>query len=208
MRNNGWKWILVLILAAGMLALAIGSATAGWNDVTVCTDGDGITVYTSSNGSKKAGILYNGYGSGISLDEENGRYSCLLTADYTVWLNQNKAQSKLPDYSDFESHEAWQAAIPSKVWLAEIAEDNTPVYSTPRNKTILVRHVKGTLVKVCGEFGDDYYIEGVTDGFVALSRWRIRSPSAVPHRYSRSGGSANTSGLSPSAARSSPQNRP
>ena len=167
MRNNGWKWILVLILAAGMLALAIGSATAGYNDVTVCTDGDGAAVYTSSSGSKKAGILYNGYSTEISLNDVNGRYDCILTADYSVWVNKEKAEKKLPDYSDFESHEAWLAAVPCGIWLAEIAEDNTPVYTTPKNRTILARHIKGTLVKVCGEFGDDYYIEGVTAGFVA-----------------------------------------
>ena len=73
MRKNGWRLLLVLIAAAA-LVLAAGSALAGWNDVTVCTDGDGAPVYASSGASKKAGIMYNGYSSGIGLDEVNGRY--------------------------------------------------------------------------------------------------------------------------------------
>ena len=91
MRKNGWRLRLVLMLTAGMMMLAVGSALAGWNDVTVCTDGDGAPVYASSGASKKAGIMYNGYYSGIGLDEVNGRYDLWLTSDYTVWIDSVKA---------------------------------------------------------------------------------------------------------------------
>lgn len=169
MRNNGWKWILVLILAAGMLALAIGNATAGWNEVTVCTDGDGAAVYTASTGSKKAGMLYNGYSTGLPLDDENGRYRHELTEDYAVYIDTDKAENRMPAYDTFASYEEWVASIPSKIWVAEIAGENTPVYTTPKNRKLVAKHAKGSLVMVCGEFGDDYYIEGDVNGFVEKS---------------------------------------
>ena len=171
MRKNGWKWLLVLVLAA-VLALAAGGALAGWNDVTVATDGDGIAVYPSSGASKAVGILYNGYYAALSLEDENGRNSCWLAADYTVWLNQEKAENRQPDRSQYQSSDDWKAAMPCNIWLAEIAADDTPVYTSPKNKHIANRHMKGTLMTVCGEFGDDYYVEGPTYGFVAKSALR------------------------------------
>ena len=66
MRNKGWKWLFVIMLISGLLVLCAGTALAGYNSVTVCTDGDGYAVYAASTGSKKAGILYNGYGAGMN----------------------------------------------------------------------------------------------------------------------------------------------
>ena len=169
MRNNGWRLLLVLILAAGMLVLAAGSALAGWNEVTICTDGNGYEVYAASTGSKKAGLLYNGYSTGLPLDDENGRYRHELTEDYAIYIDIDKAETRLPDYGDFASYEEYQANVPSKIWVAEIAGENTPIYTTPKNKKMVAKHAKGSLVMVCGEFGDDYYVEGSVDGFVEKS---------------------------------------
>ena len=165
MRKNGWRWLLVLILAA-VLVLAAGSALAGWNEVTICTDGDGAPVYASSGASKKVGILYNGYSSPLSLDGKNGRYEMSLTQEYSVWINQEKAQNKLPDSRNYASYDEWRAAVPCGIFVGEITEADTPVYSAPNHKHITAKHVPGTLARVCGEFGDDYFIEGPTYGFV------------------------------------------
>ena len=73
------------------LLLPVLPARAGWNPLTVAADGKGIAVYTSSSGGKQAGILYNGFNSGLDLEPTNGLYGCGLTAEYTVWLNQRKA---------------------------------------------------------------------------------------------------------------------
>ena len=73
----------VWLLLFGLLLWA-GTASAGWNDFTVSTEGKGIAVYSSSSGSTKVGILYNGYHNGLSLEETNGRYECDLTLDYSV----------------------------------------------------------------------------------------------------------------------------
>ena len=87
MRNKGWKWLFVMMLISGLLVLLAGTALAGDNPLRVCTDGDGAAVYAASTGSKKAGILYNGYGAHLSLDDENGRYELMLTGDYSVYVD-------------------------------------------------------------------------------------------------------------------------
>jgi len=69
---------------------------AGWNGLTVATDGAGIPVYSSSRGGKKIGLLYNGYCDSLSLVDENGLYSCWLNDDLTVWLDQDKAMKNYP----------------------------------------------------------------------------------------------------------------
>ena len=172
MRNNGWKWLFVMMLAAGLLVLCAGTALAGYNSVTVCTDGDGYAVYAASTGSKKAGILYNGYGAGLPLDDENGRYRDELTKDYAVYIDIEEAESKLPEDDGSLSYTEWRQLVPSRLWIAEIARESTPVYETPKNKKLVARHAKGSLVEVCGEFGDDYYIVGELSGFVEKSALR------------------------------------
>ena len=185
MRNNGWRLLLVLILAAGLLVMMTGSALAGWNEVTICTDGDGATVYTASAGSRKAGILYNGYYTGLPLDDENGRYSCMLTEDYTVYINQEKAGNRMPDRSNYADYDDWRAAVPCRIWIGEIVADNTPVYTSPKHKHISNRHLEGTVLLVCGEFGDDYYVEGAADGFIEKSALRkVKDLTFVEYRSS------------------------
>jgi len=79
-----------------LLSLVCTNALAGSDFVIVAAEGDGATVYTSSSGSKKAGILYNGFSEHIALEPTNGRYECWLTSDYTVWIDVKKAEALLP----------------------------------------------------------------------------------------------------------------
>jgi len=163
----------VWLLLFGLLLWA-GTASAGWNDFTVSTEGKGIAVYSSSSGSTKVGILYNGYHNGLSLEETNGRYECDLTVDYSVWVNQERAESLKPQWTakmENDEYEAlvdsWEKNRPCNMFMAEIVKDDTPVYSSPRHKHVTVRHKKGTLLLVCGEFGDDYYVDERAEGFVS-----------------------------------------
>lgn len=159
--------LCVFALLPGMMALPAQTALAGYNEVIVCTDGKGAAVYAASSGSKKAGILYNGFWEEVSLDDENGRNSCMLTENYTVWLNMEKATNHTPVREKDEDYDAWMERRPCNVFLAEIAEDGTPLYTTPDHKRISVKHVKGTVMTVCGEFGGDYYVTGAQRGFVS-----------------------------------------
>ena len=163
----------VWLLLFGLLLWA-GTASAGWNGFTVSTEGKGIAVYSSSSGSTKVGILYNGYHNGLSLEETNGRYECDLTLNYSVWVNQEKAESLIPQWTDQMENdeydalmENWEKNRPCNMFMVEIVKDDTPVYSSPKHKHVTVRHKKGTLLLVCGEFGDDYYVEERADGFVS-----------------------------------------
>ena len=156
--------VCILALLAGMTVLPVQTACAGYNEVIVATDGDGAPVYTSSSGSKKAGILYNGYWDSISLNPTNGRYDCTLTEDYTVWINQEKAMNREP--SERQGSDEWVAKMPCSIFLAEIVSDNTSVYTTPAHKKESTRQAAGTLCVVCGEFGTDYFLNGPVDGFV------------------------------------------
>ena len=153
------------LLLAGLLLLTV-SASAGDIRLDVATEGKGVTVYTSATGSGKAGILYNGYYKGlIGLEEINGRNECMLTSSYSVWVNVDKAFSLWPE--EKVDPDEWNKTRPCYVFLGEITKDNTPVYTTPKNKREKVRHVKGTLVIVCGEFGNDYYVDGRAEGFIS-----------------------------------------
>lgn len=154
-------------LLLGMQILPVPAAFAGYNDMTVAADGTGATVYAASSGSKKAGILYNGYYTELALEAENGRFSCMLTRDYTVWVNEEKATNREPVRGKDEDHDAWEARRPCNIFLAEISKDNTPVYTSPKHKSFFVKHAKGTVIMVCGEFGSDYYVEGSSYGFVS-----------------------------------------
>ena len=149
---------LMLLLA---LLLPVFPAKAGWNPLTVAADGKGIAVYSSSSGGKQAGILYNGFNSSLDLEPTNGLYGCGLTAEYTVWLNQNKAEKKLPkgwDVGTVNDPEL-EAQMPCEIFLAEVTAQDAPLYSTPGHKHLNARHAPGTLALVCGEFGDDYYVD-------------------------------------------------
>ena len=149
-----------MLLAALLLALA-APAQAGWNPLDVAADGQGIAVYTSSSGGKQAGILYNGYSDDLSLEDTNGLYSCDLTSEYTVWLNQSKAEKNQPKVSDEVSWygDEWDALMPCNIFVAEVVQQDAPFYTTPGHKHLSAKHAAGTLVKVCGEFGNDYFVQ-------------------------------------------------
>ena len=106
-RNRLPALLFALILLLCAQAAFVRPALAGWNEVIVSTDGNGVPVYASSSGSKQAGIIYNGYRSEISLEPTNDRYSLSLTPDYTVWLNEEKATNRLPARSDYAGLDDW-----------------------------------------------------------------------------------------------------
>lgn len=153
------RTVLFLLLAALALSPII-PANAGWNPLTVATEGQGIGVYTSNHGGKQVGILYNGFQSSLSLEPVNGLYSCNLTAEYTVWLNHVKAEKRLPkEWNEGSVNDAALAAqMPCALFLGEVTQEAAPLYSTPGHKRLSARHAPGTLALVCGAFGDDYYV--------------------------------------------------
>lgn len=169
------KFISLALLLA--LLLPVLPARAGWNPLTVAAEGRGIAVYTKSSGGKQAGILYNGFNSSLDLEPTNGLYSCSLTAEYTVWLNEKKAEKKLPkgwDVGSVNSPEL-EAKMPCEIFLAEVTAQDALLYSTPGHKHLNAKHAPGTLALVCGEFGDDYYVDFGNDsscGFMPKSALR------------------------------------
>ena len=169
MKHRGHKCTFFLLAACLLLTTLLMltvSASAGDVRLDVATEGKGVTVYTSATGSGKAGILYNGYYKGlIGWEEINGRNECMLTRSYSVWVNVDKAFSLWPE--EIVDPDEWDKTRPCSVFLGEITKDNTPVYTTPKNKREKVRHLKGTLVIVCGEFGNDYYVDGPAEGFIS-----------------------------------------
>ena len=175
--------ICACMLLAGVFVLPAGTAFAGYNEVIVATDGNGATVYTSASGNKKAGTLYNGYRQELSLESENGRYDCILTKDYTVWINQEKATNREP--SGHQGSDEWKAKMPCNIFLAEIVNDSTPVYTSPAHKKATASHAAGTLCVVCGEFGKDYYLEGPVDGFVPKEAVRKISDMTYAQAHSQ-----------------------
>lgn len=151
---------MILLLILALLALA-APAQAGWNPLDVATDGVGVAVYTSSSGGKQAGILYNGYSDDLDLEPTNGLYSCNLTSEYEVWLNQSKAEKNQPRASEEIGwrSDAWDALMPCNIFVAEVVQQDAPFYTTPGHKHLSAKHAAGTLVKVCGEFGNDYFVK-------------------------------------------------
>lgn len=163
------KFVLLFILCLLAIGL-ISNANAGEYYMIVATDGEGIAVYGSSGGGRQVGTLYNGFGGSLSLQATDGRYSCWLTKDTTVWLNDEKAMKYLTD-------DAWSTPddqIPCNCFLAEVTEDGAGLYTGTGHKHLLAKHKVGTLVTVCGSFGNDYYvkIKGGGAGFMAKSALR------------------------------------
>ena len=152
---------IVSLMLLLVLLLPVLPAQAGWSPLTVATEGRGIAVYTESSGGKQAGILYNGFNSSLDLEPTNGLYGCSLTAEYTVWLNESKAEKKLPEGWDVGTvnDPDLEAQMPCEIFLAEVTVQDAPLYSTPGHKHLNARHAPGTLALVCGEFGDDYYVD-------------------------------------------------
>lgn len=153
------KKIVPLLLLTALLLMPAAIARAGWNPLDVAADGKGVAVYTSSAGTRQAGVLYNGYSDELSLEATDGLYSCDLTTDYTVWLNQRKAEKNQPDANAYGWYSSeWDEKMPCEIFVAEVVKENAPLYTTPGHKRLSAKHALGTLVKVCGEFGDDYFV--------------------------------------------------
>ncbi len=157
-----------LLILTGLLSFCF-SGLAGWNGTYVATDGQGIPVYAGSSTEKAVGILYNGFEAGLSLESRNGRYSANLTNDYEVWLDQQKAQKYAPEgWYNYNMDQAVMMAAPFNLFLAEVVEADAPVYTTPGHKHVTAKHAPGTLLRICGEFGEDYYVEDMNGrGFIS-----------------------------------------
>ena len=168
------KNLTMLGILAAMLFLITTAAQADWNPVDVAADGKGIAVYTSKNGGQQAGILYNGYHDDLDTKSEKGLYSCKLTVDFTVWLDREKAQKNQPDGEGVEYYsDQWDEKMPCDIFIAEVIRPDAPFYTSPDHSHLSVKHAEGTLVKVCGEFGNDYFViygEGIyQQGFMPKS---------------------------------------
>ncbi len=162
---------LFILSAVLILCLAAVPAQAGRNPLAVAADGDGIPVYAKAGSSKAIGILYNGFTSELPLSGRNGRFSCELTPDLTVWVNQEKAQRRLPDRVS-EPGDPGADEVPCACFLAEVTEDGAKLWSGTGHKRVLAEHAAGTLVMVCGEFGNDWYVERAGIGLMAKTALR------------------------------------
>ena len=157
--------IVCLLLPCGGLA--------GYNPLTVWTDGRGVAAYSSASGAKKAGLLYNGFLGDLDLKGENGYYGCFLTAYYKVYVHQNRAMKNFPKGYNTGDHDG---DIPCAAYLAQISQDKAPLYGTPGTKKKIATLAKSTLAVVWGEFGDYLFIDTrAMRGFIrknALSKVR------------------------------------
>lgn len=160
----------ILVLAAMLLIFTMAAAVAGDNSMHIMAAGDGVSVYAKSSGKQKMGKLYNGYYVSLSLTETNGLNSCWLTRDCTVWLDQEKAMAgyqKDGGYLDWAEWEKIRYTLPCGLFLAEVTQEEAPLYTAPDHKNLAARHKKGTLLRICGEFGDDYLVDmGNICGFI------------------------------------------
>lgn len=153
------RTLVILLLLMSLAATAL----AGANGMTVATNGRGIEVYATSGGRKAVGLLYNGYSVSLGLEETNGRYDCWLTHDLTVWVDQDEAMKHYPvderGFHDYDLLYDDPSALPSNLFVAEVTQADAPVYADTAHEHVLLHHAPGTLLTVCGEFGDDYLID-------------------------------------------------
>ena len=160
---------LIIFCLLTLLAIGLASvASAGEYWMIVATDGEGIAVYGSSGGGRQVGTLYNGYQNDLSLEPTNGRYSCWLTKDTVVWLNNEKAMKRLP-HNVYGASSEGADQVPCSCFLAEVTEDGAGLYTGTGHKHLLAKHKAGTLLLVCGSFGKDYFVKGGGAGFMAKS---------------------------------------
>ena len=168
------KRLMILAVMTVLLLAPVLSAQAGQNRMDVAAEGKGIAVYTSSSGGTRAGLLYNGFSEDLSLEATNGLYSCMLTVDFTVWLDMAEAQKNQPDSETVKYYsDEWDEKMPCDIFIAEVIRPDAPFYTSPDHSHLSVKHAEGTLVKVCGEFGNDYFViygEGIyQQGFMPKS---------------------------------------
>lgn len=179
------RWMLILL---ALVLLSISSAHAGDNSIDITAEGSGIAVYQTSSGRKEIGTLYNGYFVSLSLEDTNGLYSCWLTNDMTVWMDEDKALARYPrDENGFLDWHAWRDmrnTVPCGMFVAEVTEEEAPLYTSPGHKNLVARHKKGTLMQVCGEFGDDYFVDmGNICGFIPKTAVKRYADVTMENRY-------------------------
>lgn len=133
----------------------------------VATAGEGIPVFESPASKRQIGMLYNGYEDSLR-SYVDGKYSCTLTEDTIVWIDMEKAMSKLPKEAH-ESPSGYEDLMPCNCFLAEVVTDQAKVYSGTGHDRVLAEHVKGTLVLVYGSFGSDWFVWCCGLGFIPKS---------------------------------------
>lgn len=177
----------VLLWTLLIFALLMGTARAGDNSINITAEGKGIAVYQNSSGLKQIGTLYNGYFVSLSLADTNGLYSCYLTNDVTVWLDEDKALANAPQKDGYVDWETWHSVLdnmPCDMFIAEVMQDEAPLYTSLSHKTLTAKHKKGTLLQICGEFGDDYFVDmGNYYGFIPKAAVQWYAELTMGERY-------------------------
>lgn len=182
MKKTGFCFLLLVLL------LGTFPAHAGDNSIDITAEGRGIAVYQTSSGRKEIGTLYNGYFASLSLEDTNGLYSCWLTGDMTVWLDEDKALARYPRNEngllDWQAWHDMKNTMPCGMFVAEVTEEEAPLYTSTSHKTLVAKHKKGTLLQVCGEFGDDYYVDGANIcGFIPKAAVKHYADMTMENRY-------------------------
>ena len=176
--------LMILVVITVLLLTPVLSARAGL-ELTVSGSGKGIYAYTKTG--KQAGILYNGYSSYLS-EDSNGMYRCTLTSEYSVWV-----EMRIPEYDPSVTpipaalRREYEETIPCDIFIAEVIRQDAPFYTSPDHSHLSAKHAPGTLVQVCGEFGNDYFViygRGLGHcGFMPMSDLRKVRNMTFPQYY-------------------------
>ncbi len=176
--------LMILVVITVLLLTPVLSARAGL-ELTVSGSGKGIYAYTKTG--KQAGILYNGYSSYLS-EDSNGMYRCTLTSEYSVWV-----EMRIPEYDPSVTpipaalRREYEETIPCDIFIAEVIRQDAPFYTSPDHSHLSAKHAPGTLVQVCGEFGNDYFViygRGLDHcGFMPMSDLRKVRNMTFPQYY-------------------------
>ncbi len=176
--------LMILVVITVLLLTPVLSARAGL-ELTVSGSGKGIYAYTKTG--KQAGILYNGYSSYLS-EDSNGMYRCTLTSEYSVWV-----EMRIPEYDPSVTpipdalRREYEETIPCDIFIAEVIRQDAPFYTSPDHSHLSAKHAPGTLVQVCGEFGNDYFViygRGLElCGFMPMSALRKVRDMTFPQYY-------------------------
>ena len=169
------KHLMILLLSV-LLLVPVLAVQEGGNCVDVGVDGKGIEVYAKKSGGQPVGTMYNGCHLDLYPDVTDGRYACDLTGDYTVWLDREKAEKNQPEGEDIRYYsDEWDALMPCDIFVAEVIRQDAPFYTSPDHAHLSAKHAPGTLMMICGEFGNDYYVNYGSDcvaGFMPKSALR------------------------------------
>ncbi|MBR4502752.1 MAG: SH3 domain-containing protein [Clostridia bacterium] len=178
------KRLMILAVLTVLLLPPVLSARAGL-ELTVSGSGKDIYAYTKSG--KQAGILYNSYSSYLS-EDTNGMHRCILTSEYSVWVEVPVSKPDpyvTPIPASLRSE--YEKTIPCDIFIAEVIRQDAPFYTSPDHSHLSAKHTPGTLVQVCGEFGNDYFVIYGRDldhcGFMPISALRRVRDMTFPQYY-------------------------